>query len=42
MELDLTDKPRILVIDDDEQVRCLLLDLLGEVYNCPQRGLQLP
>ena len=34
MELDLTDKPRILVIDDDEQVRCLLLDLLGEVYNC--------
>lgn len=34
MELDITDKPRILVIDDDEQVRCLLLDLLGEVYNC--------
>ena len=34
METDTTDKPRILVIDDDEQVRRVLLDIFCEVYNC--------
>lgn len=34
MESDTADKPRILVIDDDEQVRRLLFDLFCEVYNC--------
>lgn len=34
MEADTTDKPKILVIDDDEQVRRVLLDLFSEVYNC--------
>jgi diguanylate cyclase (GGDEF)-like protein len=29
-----TDKPRILVIDDDEQVRRVLLDIFCEIYNC--------
>ncbi|MBA3355041.1 MAG: EAL domain-containing protein [Pyrinomonadaceae bacterium] len=34
MELNTADKPRILVIDDDEQVRRVLLDLLQDLYNC--------
>jgi len=34
MELDTADKPRILVIDDDEQVRRVLLDLFQDLYNC--------
>src|SRR5687767_7993311 len=34
MEADTTDKPKILVIDDDEQIRRVLLDLFSEVYNC--------
>ncbi len=34
MEPHTTDKPKILVIDDDEQVRRVLLDLFCEVYNC--------
>ena len=34
MESGITDKPRILVIDDDEQVRRILLDLLSGVYDC--------
>ena len=27
-------KPRILIIDDEEQIRSLLVDLLGSVYQC--------
>ena len=34
METDAADKPRILVIDDDEQVRRVLLDIFCDVYNC--------
>ena len=34
METDATDKPRILVIDDDEQVRRVLLDIFCDVYDC--------
>jgi diguanylate cyclase (GGDEF)-like protein len=34
MEPDTSDKPKILIIDDDEQVRRVLLDLSSEVYNC--------
>ncbi|MDQ3667187.1 MAG: EAL domain-containing protein [Acidobacteriota bacterium] len=34
MELDSTDKPSILVIDDDEQVRNVLLEVFREAYNC--------
>ena len=34
MELNTADKPRILVIDDDEQVRRVLLDLFQDLYNC--------
>ncbi len=34
MELNTADKPRILIIDDDEQVRRVLLDLLQDLYNC--------
>jgi diguanylate cyclase (GGDEF)-like protein len=34
MEPDTTNKPKILIIDDDEQVRRVLLDLFSEVYNC--------
>jgi diguanylate cyclase (GGDEF)-like protein len=36
MEPDNTDKPKILVIDDDEQIRHVLLDLFCEVYNCTE------
>ena len=31
-------KPRILIIDDEEQIRSLLIDLLGEVYQCSDAG----
>jgi diguanylate cyclase (GGDEF)-like protein len=34
MEPDTSDKPKILIIDDDEQVRRVLLDLFSEFYNC--------
>jgi diguanylate cyclase (GGDEF)-like protein len=34
MEPDTTDRPKILVIDDDDQVRRVLLDLFCGVYNC--------
>jgi DNA-binding NtrC family response regulator len=27
-------KPRVLIIDDEEQIRSLLLDLLGDTYDC--------
>lgn len=36
MELENSDKPRILVIDDDEQVRQVLLDLFSDVYHCSE------
>jgi len=34
MELDKSEKPRILIIDDDEQIRQLLLDILSAIYDC--------
>jgi diguanylate cyclase (GGDEF)-like protein len=36
MGTDATDKPRILVIDDDKQVRRVLLDIFCEVYDCSE------
>src|SRR5687767_7684189 len=30
--------PRILIIDDDEQIRLLLLDIFSAVYNCREVG----
>ena len=36
MEPETSDKPKILVIDDDEQVRRVLLDLFSEAYNCSE------
>src|SRR5215467_14598498 len=29
-----TSKSRLLIIDDEEQIRSLLVDLLGETYDC--------
>lgn len=34
METDATDRPKVLVIDDDDQVRHVLLDIFCEIYNC--------
>ena len=34
MERHESPKPRLLIIDDEEQIRSLLIDLLGEVYDC--------
>lgn len=34
MEPETSDKPKIFIIDDDEQVRRVLLDLFSEAYNC--------
>ena len=31
-------KPTILIIDDEEQIRSLLIDLLGDVYHCSDAG----
>lgn len=31
---ELKDVPRLLIIDDDEQIRCVLRDVLGEAYSC--------
>ena len=31
-------KPTILIIDDEEQIRSLLIDLLGDVYQCSDAG----
>ena len=33
-----TVKPRLLIIDDEEQIRMLLMDLLGAVYDCCTAG----
>jgi diguanylate cyclase (GGDEF)-like protein len=32
------EKPRVLVIDDEEQIRNLLIDLLGNAYQCSDAG----
>jgi diguanylate cyclase (GGDEF)-like protein len=34
MELPKTQKPKVLIIDDDEQTRRLLIDVLGNLYDC--------
>lgn len=31
-------KPTILIIDDEEQIRSLLIDLLGDIYRCSAAG----
>src|SRR5918995_386746 len=31
-------KPRVLIIDDEEQIRSLLIDLLGSTYQCSDAG----
>ena len=31
-------KPKLLIIDDEEQIRSLLIDLLGEDYDCREAG----
>src|SRR5687767_3899925 len=31
-------KPTILIIDDEEQIRSLLIDLLGDTYHCSDAG----
>jgi diguanylate cyclase (GGDEF)-like protein len=36
MGIDTARKPRILIIDDDEHIRELLLDLLGPIYDCSE------
>ena len=33
-----TQKPRVLIIDDEEQIRSLLIDLLGNAYDCSDAG----
>src|SRR5919107_5967682 len=33
-----TQKPRVLIIDDEEQIRHLLIDLLGNSYDCSDAG----
>src|ERR1043165_3353456 len=33
-----TQKPRVLIIDDEEQIRHLLIDLLGSTYDCSDAG----
>jgi diguanylate cyclase (GGDEF)-like protein len=38
MELVKADNPKILVIDDDDQIRCLLLDIFKERYDCWEAG----
>ena len=38
MEPPETSKPRLLIIDDEEQIRSLLVDLLGETYDCHEAG----
>lgn len=32
------DKPRVLIIDDEEQIRHLLIDVLGSAYECSDAG----
>src|SRR5215813_1030903 len=38
MEVIETHKPRILIIDDEEQIRSLLIDVLGDTYQCSDAG----
>ena len=38
MEPAVYQKPTILIIDDEEQIRSLLIDLLGDTYNCSDAG----
>src|ERR1044072_6935843 len=38
MEAAKTQKSRVLIIDDEEPIRSLLIDLLGSVYNCSDAG----
>src|ERR1041385_5258106 len=33
-----TQKPRVLIIDDEEQIRHLLIDVLGNAYECSDAG----
>src|SRR4030095_12969701 len=33
-----TQKPRVLIIDDEEQIRHLLIDVLGSSYECSDAG----
>ena len=38
MEVAETQKPRVLIIDDEEQIRHLLIDVLGNAYECSDAG----
>jgi diguanylate cyclase (GGDEF)-like protein len=38
MEVAETQKPRVLIIDDEEQIRNLLIDVLGSSYDCSDAG----
>src|SRR5690349_21970019 len=38
MEIAETKKPRVLIIDDEEQIRNLLIDVLGSTYDCSDAG----
>lgn len=38
MEVVETQKPKVLIIDDEEQIRNLLIDLLGDSYQCSDAG----
>ena len=38
MEVAETQKPRVLIIDDEEQIRHLLIDVLGDDYDCSDAG----
>ena len=38
METPETQKPRVLIIDDEEQIRNLLIDVLGNSYQCSDAG----
>ena len=38
MEVAETQKPRVLIIDDEEQIRHLLIDVLGNAYDCSDAG----
>jgi diguanylate cyclase (GGDEF)-like protein len=38
MEIAETKKPRVLIIDDEEQIRNLLIDVLGSAYDCSDAG----
>src|ERR1043166_8114075 len=38
MEAVQTHKPKVLIIDDEEQIRNLLIDVLGDTYQCSDAG----